>query len=265
MIDKIRRVVKRILVRLYYPIIKNTREEIFSTQIKQGINNIPVFLISYNRLSYVRQMVDQLEKYNIKNIYIIDNASTYPPLLNYYKKCGHKVFYMKENLGYMVFWKSDIFLEFRKNFYIVSDPDLEILDACPNDFIEFMFYELYKNPDARKIGFSLKIDDILNNELSTDVINWEKKYYINYNPASNLYKADIDTTFAIYLPDQLATFHSFYEAYRTGFPYQVRHLPWYVTKDNLSDEDEFYFSMKKNGWYDPINGFMSDEERLKNK
>lgn len=256
-----KRIIRRILVQLCSPFMVLKRKKMFNDQIIEGINNIPVFLISYNRLSYIRQMIEQLEKYNFNNIYIIDNCSTYEPLLDYYKMCGHKVFYMKENCGHMVFWKSNTFSKYRKNFYIVSDPDLEILDSCPDNFIEFMFNTLYKYPDARKVGFSLKIDDLDNNDLSADVVNWEKQYYQNYKSKDNIYKADIDTTFAIYLPDQLVSFHSYYEAYRTGYPYQAKHLPWYITKNNLTEEDMYYFGRKANGWYDPINGFMSDKER----
>ena len=86
-------------------------QKVFENQEKNGLKNIPVFLISFNRLSYLESMIKRLEQMNVKNIHIIDNASTYPPLLEYYKSIPYEVFYMKSNEGQMVFWKNSIFDE----------------------------------------------------------------------------------------------------------------------------------------------------------
>ena len=46
--------------------------------------DIPIFVISYNRLTCLKLLVDYLCKHGyVKNIVIIDNASTYAPLLEY--------------------------------------------------------------------------------------------------------------------------------------------------------------------------------------
>ncbi len=54
----------------------------------------------------------------------------------------------------------------------------------------------------------------------------------------NIFKAPIDTTFAVYKPyfkgEIIDTQHLYL---RTGFPYSVKHLPWYIDNNNLSEEE----------------------------
>ena len=45
------------------------------------VKNFPLLLISYNRLSYLRQQVDHFRSLGFSRIVILDNASTYEPLL----------------------------------------------------------------------------------------------------------------------------------------------------------------------------------------
>lgn len=168
---------------------------------------------------------------------------------------------MKENLGHMVFWKSDLFSEVRKDFYVVTDPDLEFVEACPDDFMEFLFQKLWKYPFVRKIGLSLKIDDLPENGCITkETLEWEKQYQKYYLKKDNLFIAGVDTTFALYLPDSLVKRQKFLRAFRTGMPYQMRHLPWYKTKEELTEEDYYYSVHKANGWFDPVKGFNPDDE-----
>ncbi len=245
---------------LLKPIYCRKRDTVFIKRKQKGLNDIPVFIISYNRLSYLEQFIPQLEKHGMTNIHIIDNCSTYPPLLDYYKKCPYDIIYMKKNKGHMVFWNSEEFDNYRSDFYIVSDPDLEILETCPNDFLTFFFEKLWKYPFVRKVGFSLKIDDLpLNGCISMDAIKWEKQYYRTYIKKDNLYYAGIDTTFALYVPDSLVGKKKFLSAFRAGNPYQMRHLPWYKDNNNITEEDLYYSSHKTNGWFDPVKGFRPDE------
>lgn len=156
--------------------------------IKNGLYQIPIFIISFNRLNYLYSLIAQLEKRNYHNIFIIDNKSTYKPLLEYYKSINHKVFYLDKNYGHLVFWKLDIFKEYRKDFYVVTDPDLQIIDECPDDFMSKFFEIAIKYPFVKKVGFSLKIDDLPdNNKMKRDVLKWEKKFYSTYIKKDNCY------------------------------------------------------------------------------
>lgn len=46
----------------------------------QDHKSIPVIIINFNQLFYLKQLVDFLIRREFKNIIIIDNASTYQPL-----------------------------------------------------------------------------------------------------------------------------------------------------------------------------------------
>lgn len=235
-------------------------KECFIEQEKKGLQNIPIFLISFNRLSYIQSMIARLEKMGKTNIIIIDNASSYPPLLEYLKKIPYKVIYLKKNWGYRVFWDCPDFDVYRDNFYILSDPDIEPVEECPNDFVERFFLLLKKYPFLRKVGFSLKLDDLPSGGAFSDqVILWEKKFYRNYRKKDDAFYAVLDTTFALYMPDYIAT-RRFGEAFRTNFPYQARHMPWYKNQSEVTEEDEYYAEHKTNGWWNVVEGKMTPDK-----
>lgn len=229
----------------------NRIREAFIQQEKLGIDTIPIFIISFNRLSYIKQMIESLEHKGYSNIFIIDNNSTYVPLLEYYETIPYKVFRLDRNLGHKAFWKSEIFDEYRNRFYVVTDPDVIPIDECPKDFLE-VFFKYYKEfPYFRKIGFSLKIDDLPKDGiLSAEAIAWEQQFYNYKIDGFPLYFADIDTTFALYAPDYLYKEKDFFRALRVAYPFEARHLPWYKTELDITEEDKYYSSQKTNGWWD---------------
>lgn len=230
------------------------RRRLFREREEKGIKNIPVFIVSFNRLSYVEQMVSWLERKGHTNIVIIDNASSYPPLLSYYETTPYEVIRLEKNYGHLVFWESDRFDTYRQDFYMLTDPDVEPVEECPDDFEEVFFRILKNNPHIKKAGFSLKIDDLPSEEsalFGTDIYEWEKQFYLN--KTKDGYFADIDTTFAMYVPDSISGKAFSYSAIRTFEPYQLRHLPWYKIKNEITEEDQFYSASKLSsvGSWDP--------------
>lgn len=225
------------------------REKRFEEAVQKGLDKIPVFLISYNRLSYLETTIRWLEERKIRNIKVIDNNSTYPPLLDYYEKTDYEVIRLGYNGGHTVFWKDPIFAEYWKEFYIVSDPDLEPVPECPADIVEKLFGLLRKYPFVNKAGLSLKIDDLPEDGIfGEQVIQWEKRFS-RIEVEKGVYYAPIDTTFALYLPDDLFDPRKQAASLRMGYPYQLRHLPWYKTKEDITEEDEFYAGLQTNGWW----------------
>lgn len=216
---------------------------------KQAYKKIPIYIISYNRLSYLKNMVSWLQKNNYKNITIIDNNSDYQPLLDYYKKINCKIIKMKKNYGYKVFYKNIKFL-LKRNFslYVVTDPDLYPIEGCKTDFLEKFVNIMYEFPTFSKVGFSLKIDDIPDTyKAKKDVLISEKRYY-SKTVESNLYdfklfSADLDTTFALNSPNYLMKSLLFYKGIRTGRPYTMKHLPWYENEIN-EEQKNYYKTMK---------------------
>lgn len=234
---------------------RKTRRQLFREQLQQDAKKIPIYLISFNRLSYLKQIVGWLEEKGYSNLTIIDNASTYPPLLSYYESLPYPVIRMDRNYGHLVFWKAEQFAEARKTFYMLSDPDVAPIETCPDDFAEHFLKILAKYPRLKKVGFSLKIDDLPtdaeNGVFNQEVYEWEKRFY--RHGMKDGFLADIDTTFALYAPDSVSGTDFSYTAFRTAAPYQIRHLPWYKKRDEITEEDRFYSASKLNtvGAWDP--------------
>ncbi len=217
------------------------RETVSPSKIQTG-KDIPIIINNFNRLTSLQQLLDALTIRGYTNIYILDNASTYPPLLDYYDTCPFPVLRLSENLGFKALWKSPLRKRFCRDYYIYTDSDVVPVKECPNDFIDYFLRELKRHPLARKIGFSLRIDNLPDCYAHKDkVIQLESRYYANFT-ADKLYRAPIDTTFALYRPRVGLSRSRFVEAYRTPYPYQAEHLPWYNDSSNLSAEEQYYIS-----------------------
>jgi len=165
-----------------------------------------------------------------ERIILLDNASTYPPLLEWYKRdCPHTVVRLGRNLGKLALWKAG--LEPSEPF-VYTDPDVVPTEDCPPDLVERLAHLLARHP-VPKVGPGLFLDDV---PPSLRSLSWERGPQINgreIEPGARL--SLIDTTFALYRPGIRFNL----EAIRTDHPYQARHLSWYREK-NPTDEDRFY-------------------------
>ena len=203
---------------------------------------IPIIINNFNRLDSLKKLINSLEKRGYKNINIIDNLSTYPPLLDYYKSGSYTVFYLNKNIGMNALWKSGIYKKFKNNFFVDTDSDIVPIDECPDDFLLFFLQTLRKYKLARKVGFSLMLDDIPDcNVLKDYIIRCEEHFFHDYRREDNLYWAPIDTTFTLYRPrGKRKHANNNIEMYRTAYPFMVRHLPWYFDSKNPDEEDRYY-------------------------
>lgn len=223
------------------------RERLCPSKIKNA-TEIPIIINNFNRKTTLLQLIDSLEKRGYTNIYIIDNASSYPPLLEYYKTSPYEVIHLGGNLGFKALWKSKYTRErFCSDYYIYTDSDVRLDGGCPDDIIERMFSLLSKDyPYAFKIGPSIRIDNIPDCYApKNEVIAWESKYYESMG-ADSLYRAPIDTTFALYRPRIGLSRRPSLETYRMASPYQIEHLPWYSDSENLAEEEQYYISQCRN-------------------
>jgi len=203
---------------------------------------IPIIINNFNRLDMLKKLIESLEKRGYRNIYIIDNLSTYPPLLAWYETSPYTVFRLKENIGMNALWISGIYKKFRKNFFVYTDSDVVPIEDCPADFLLFFRDTLKKHKLASKVGFSLKIDDIPDcYALKDSVIEWESHFSHDFRKGDLLFRAPIDTTFALYRPrGKRKHANNNIEMYRTDYPYIARHLPWYIDSNNPDEENRYY-------------------------
>ena len=204
----------------------------------------PFFVISFNQLTYLQKIVAFFEEYKIKNVQVIDNNSTYPPLLEYLRTIPFTVHRLDKNYGHMVLFEHEQFKEIIDNkYFVLTDPDIIPVEECPADFLRIFMELLLRHPGKNKVGFSLKIDDLPRHyELRENVLAWESRFYAKgfaYNGLT-VYDAPLDTTFALYRPRKEWRTSDFYAAIRTGEPYAARHLAWYKNLRLLTEEDAHY-------------------------
>lgn len=212
----------------------------------KNLKNIPIIINNFNRLTTLKKLIQSLEIRGYYNIKIIDNNSTYPELLEYYKTTKYKVYKLNKNIGFKALWKTKVFFLHMFDFFCYTDSDLEIVEECPDDFMNVFYNYLKSNPDVHKIGFSLKIDDLPDHfDKKNEVIEWESKFQQN-KIDGNFYIAPIDTTFALYRPfSRRGKRDGSIKMIRTGHPYEIRHLPWYVNSNKLSKEEIYYLNSVK--------------------
>lgn len=210
----------------------------------------PTFIICRDRVSCLTKLVTWLESVGQEQIYLIDNESTYEPLLEYYDKSPHTVVKMGGNTGHTGIWLHgtiDKYAEGKR--FIVSDPDIIPIEECPIHVVDYFNLLLDMHPDRTKIGFGLWLEDIPEHyKFRQDVLEYESRFANYHRPQKDLYFAPIDTTFALYREG--ATQDISFSA-RTDYPYCARHLSWYIDSNNPGEEEEYYIehaNSRINSW-----------------
>ena len=217
---------------------------------QQAATSTPIFINCFNRLTQLRSLVDWLLQAGQRRIVLLDNMSTYPPLLQYYQELDSElrvtVVKLPLNYGHMALWESGILdrLGWAQQ-YVYTDPDVLPVGDCPHDFVSYFSNILNQYPAIIKAGFGLIIDDIPDcYRFKNEVLTWEKQFY-DFPIAPNLYFAPVDTTFALYRGCYHISDRQMFEtakrnAIRTGAPYLARHLDWYMDSDHPSEEQMYY-------------------------
>lgn len=198
----------------------------------------PIFIICRDRLTPLLQLIGWLEKNGYTNIILVDNQSTYLPLLDYFVSTPYQVLRLDRNVGHRSPWVSGaVQLIAQDTYYVVTDPDVIPDDGCPSNALAYFRKLLNAYSAFDKVGFGLLINDLpAHYSLRDHVIEWEKQFWkLEVEP--NVYDAGVDTTFALYRP---RTEYFIHPSLRTGKPYVARHLPWYTDSTKLSVEDRYY-------------------------
>jgi hypothetical protein len=203
--------------------------------------SIPLFIVSFNRLGYLRTLIDALEEFDFQNITIIDNASTYEPLVDYLEHTPHRVERLPENLGHLALWKSGRFDKvIERQRFILTDCDVMPAPDCPKHITSVLNELLERYPRHTKAGLSLKIDDLPDHYcFKKQVIEWELRFWEHKLDDGN-YEGSIDTTFALYRPGIHFSEERWWRSIRAAQPFSALHLPWYKDTNQLTDEDLFY-------------------------
>ena len=146
----------------------------------------PVIIITRDRLDSLEQLVLWLENVGQENIWFCDNASTYPPLVDYLKSSPHHVRFNEINFGHRAPWLSGLVTNSVLTHFIVTDPDVVPCDDCPLDALDVFAKVLTDHSEIDKVGFGLRIDDLPDHyEHAESVRVWESQFWTNtYIPGS---------------------------------------------------------------------------------
>ncbi len=198
----------------------------------------PIFITCRDRLSCLLELLHWLERAGHTCIYLIDNESTYPPLLAFFDTTPYPVIKLDSNLGGRAPWTSGVVDDIAAgNFYVVTDPDVVPVAECPLDAVAHFRALLDRYPNRIKAGFGLKIDDLPTYyRHAAEVRAWESRFWTN-EVEPGVYAASIDTTFALYRPGVPFELDP---SLRTGAPYLARHMGWYVRSRRLGAEERYY-------------------------
>jgi hypothetical protein len=203
---------------------------------------VPTIIICRDLISDVTVLVDWLERAGHQEVILLDNSSTYPPLVEYLRQSPHQVVRLNENLGHQAPWSCGLVASLGTSPFVVSDPDVLPDDACPDDAVEYFQEILHRFPAFDQAGFGLHVDDLPDWYPHRNMVaQWERPFWTD-EVGSGIFAAHIDTTFALYRP---GTGYKVTEALRTGRPYTARHLPWYRDPRSPDEETAYYFRHRR--------------------
>lgn len=199
--------------------------------------NTPIVINNFNRLTTTKKLCEDLTKLGYSQVIILDNASTYPPLLKWYDECPYRIVRLNNNLGQLSIYNSGLINEWAQGSWVAySDSDIGLNYETPTSFIEDMANAANRFGFS-KIGLALRIDDLPDTPYANWARLWEAKFWEN-KLDEDLYIAHVDTTFSLIkvgLPFQ-------YEALRIAGKMTAIHEPWYLNYDNLSEEEKYIVS-----------------------
>ena len=218
---------------------------------------IPIVVISFNRLHALQRALESYRRLDRARIVIHDTGSTFPPLLDYLaglQRTGaadvllHQTAILSErHLNSVAGTVARAVRELRAEYYVVTDPDIEIDGACPSDLLDLYAFLLSSVRDADVVGPMLRIDDLPHcYPLRQTVLTRQHDLFWHKAPTPvpwrsgqiAFQRAVIDTTFGMYRASY--SFSRMTNGLRTYAPYWARHLDWYLDPDNLTDDQAWY-------------------------
>jgi len=178
---------------------------------KEPKKDFLVYIPVFNNPEYLELMINQLENYDIDQIVISDNWSTYSEMNLLLKDLSKKYVVVKKftNDGPREFCENKKLFEWLPEKFIVTDPDIGFNKNLPKDFIKVLsetseLYNFYRTGFALDIemdGIETIIEDIPFSNSNLTMYQWEQQFYIlevgKTEYGDPIYLAPIDTTFCL--------------------------------------------------------------------
>ncbi len=218
------------------------------------------FVTNFNNLENgFRDMVTWFLNHGVRPT-VLDNASSYPPLLKFYEKMKSDIDLVPVgfNGNTWVFWQHGFNTEENcKEHYITTDGDCPPDVDCPDDLIERMICVLDELTRAIKVSPGIRIDNIPDcYSRKADAISCQSSvaqspdWGLSQSTAIEvagvkIHRAITDTTMTMWRAGyrgegRLSTNDWQTEQYRMEAPYLVKHVPWYANSSVTTPEQAFY-------------------------
>jgi SAM-dependent methyltransferase len=199
----------------------------------------PIFIQNFNQVTFLKKQIAWLQRAGYRRITVIDNDSTYPPLLSYYASMTASgaigVVRRGRNDGKRALWNEH--LRGLDRPFVFTSSDVVPDDCCPVDVVAHLAGHLRDNPQLLKAGLGLRLDNIpATYRHRREVLLWQRQYW-RAPTARGLFLAPLDSTFALY---RRGTEFAVQPAVRTSWPYLARHEPWYADSAHPSEEELNY-------------------------
>lgn len=187
-------------------------------------------------------MADYLGGVPGAEVVILDNGSTWGPLLDWYASCPYEVRRLGRNIGHRAPWVVGAVFERPSPFYVVTDPDLDI-SAVPKDLLQVLHEGLRRYPERMKCGLSLELRDLPEGLRTEKIRAFQEKFWTRRLDA-RYFDAGVDTTLAMYHRSRRDIGFAAVRGHglRTDRPYTARHLPWYVKQGEEDAEEKNYLA-----------------------
>lgn len=181
-------------------------------------------------------MVEKLLLLNSnEKIIIIDNGSSYLPLLKWYEEISEKVeIIYGKNEGHLALWATGLHKKLG-DWFVYTDSDIELNENFPSNWKEIMFDLCHKH--KKKVALAIKIDDLPDHyRYKNQVKRNEGRWWLN-EIERGIFEADTDTTFFL-----IKNFgDNQYQSVRIAHDNMIcRHVPWYQDLEQLDDEEIYY-------------------------
>jgi len=202
---------------------------------------IPIIINNRDLYTWPIAMIYRMMKYQfVGDIIVVDNESTYPPLIHWYDRQNIVRVVKCSNLGHAGAWISGVVEELDSEYYVVTDGDLNI-ENTPDDTLMMLLEKIKTQPELGKVGLGLDWQIVDSESPYYQRLRlYEKDRWEKSNVVNDIYTdVHIDTTFALYNVK-----HYFIGGGSLTFPYVARHLPWELTKEEYEANDEYKYYIK---------------------
>ena len=203
---------------------------------------IPLLVGCRDRFDVTWRLVEWADRCPNVKTFLVDNASTFPPLLDYYQKTTATILRANANGGPRTPWRFVKQVLDGSRFFAITDCDLNMSDV-PLDVFEICCELLDADQSLVKVGCALSLDGLPADHIAVareaeywDITKRQRK--IVNGKVIECYSAPIDTTFAVYRVDGPAGVYG--PALRLAGEYAARHEPWHYDPKSLPEDERYY-------------------------